>query len=184
MKAQKLRTRILISFDIVIVAFSVSVALLGYYVIEKNILERAQIKVRNDLNSAREIYAQEVGRVRDVVRLTAQRFFIKEAITDNDRETLNKELGRIRKQESLDVLTLTDSSGNVIIRSRNPSQTGDSQADDKLVGLVMASGQPVAGEGSRFGGPGVSRPRNTIDQPSVAKDTSWRFRNWNEKVHH
>ncbi|HLB73938.1 MAG TPA: cache domain-containing protein, partial [Sedimentisphaerales bacterium] len=74
-----------------------------------------------------------------------QRFFIKEAITDNDRETLNKELGRIRKQESLDVLTLTDSSGNVIIRSRNPSQTGDSQADDKLVGLVMASGQPVAG---------------------------------------
>ncbi|MBN2271483.1 MAG: cache domain-containing protein [Sedimentisphaerales bacterium] len=145
MKAQKLRTRILISFDIVIVAFSVAVALLGYYVIKKDVLERAQTKVKNDLNSAREIYDQEVGRVRDVVRLTAQRFFIKEAISDNDRQTLNRELGRIREQEFLDVLTLTDSSGNVIIRSRNPSQTGDSQGDDGLVGFVMESGQSVVG---------------------------------------
>jgi predicted P-loop ATPase len=30
----------------------------------------------------------------------------------------------------------------------------------------------------------VDRGRNTIDPESVAKDTSGRFRNWNEKVHH
>lgn len=26
--------------------------------------------------------------------------------------------------------------------------------------------------------------RNTLDPRTAAKDTSWRFRNWNEKVHH
>ncbi|HUT46097.1 MAG TPA: cache domain-containing protein [Sedimentisphaerales bacterium] len=145
MKAKKLRMRILVPFDIIIVTFSLLVAVFGYYVIQKDIIERAQTKVKNDLNSAREIYLQEINRVKNVVRLTALRFFLKDAISENDRETLSKELDRIRKAESLDVLTLTDSSGKVVIRSRNSSVIGDNQADDMLVGGILSNRQVIAG---------------------------------------
>jgi len=145
MKAKKLRMRILVSFDTVIVIFSLLVAVLGYYVIEKDIIKRAQTKVEHDLNSAREIYLREVEGVRDVVRFTALRFFLKDAISDNDRETLTRELDKIRKAESLDVFTLTDAFGKVFIRSRNPSVSGDSQADDEVVGQVLSSKDVVAG---------------------------------------
>ena len=145
MKAKKLRMRIVVPFDIIIVTFSLLVAVFGYYIIQKNIIERAQTKVKNDLNSAREIYVQEVENVKDVIRFTAIRFFLKDAISDNNQETLSKELDRIRKAESLDVLTLTDISGKVVIRSRNSSVVGDNQADDKLVLSVLSSRQVIAG---------------------------------------
>lgn len=145
MKAKKLRMRIVVPFDIVIVTFSLLVSAFGYYVIKKDIIERAQTKVKNDLNSAREIYLQETDRVRNVVRFTALRFFLKDAISENDKEALLKELDRVRRTESLDILTLTDSSGKVVIRSRNPSVVGDNQADDKLVGAILSSREVIAG---------------------------------------
>jgi len=145
MKTKKLRTNILVSFDIVIVAFSLLVAILGYYVIEKEVINRAQTKVKNDLNSAREIYIQELENVKDKVRFTALRFFIKDAISDNDRQTLTSELDKIRKSESLDILTLTDAFGKVINRSRNPSVTEDNQADDQMVGKVLSNREVITG---------------------------------------
>jgi two-component system NtrC family sensor kinase len=145
MKAKKLRMRILVSFDAVIVVFSLLVALLGYYVIEKDIVERTQTKVKNDLNSASVIYDEATEDIKDVVRFTAQRFFIKDAISVNDREAMTRELGRIREAESLDILTLTDAFGKVVVRSSNPSVSGDSQAQDSLVRRVLSSGEVVAG---------------------------------------
>ena len=145
MKTKKLRSRIVVPFDIIIVTLSLLFAILGYYVIKKDIIKRAQTKVKNDLNSAREIYAQELENVKDIVRFTAVRFFIKDTISAQDRDTLDKELARIRISESLDVLTLTDASGKVLTRSRNPSVTGDDQASDKLVKKVLSSREVVAG---------------------------------------
>ncbi len=145
MKTKKLRSRIVVPFDIIIVTFSLLVAVLGYSVIKKDIIKRAQTKVENDLNSAREIYTQELENVKDVVRFTAMRFFINDAISAQDKDTLDKELDRIRTSESLDVLTLTDASGTVLSRSRNPSVTGDNQASDKLISKVFSTKEVVAG---------------------------------------
>lgn len=145
MKARKLRTRIFISFLTVITVFALAVAVLGHYIIKRDIMEKAQARVRNDLNSAREIYQQEIERIRNVVRFTAVRFFIKDAISAQDRETLVRELDRIRRAESLDVLTLTDASGKVVVRSRNPSISGDSQSNDELVSRVLSRREIVAG---------------------------------------
>jgi hypothetical protein len=54
-------------------------------------------------------------------------------------------LENIRRGELLDVLTLTDKAGNVIIRSRNPSINGDNQSDDEFVSYVLSSKKVVAG---------------------------------------
>jgi two-component system NtrC family sensor kinase len=145
MKTKKLRSRIVVPFDIIIVTFSLLVAVLGYYVIKIDIIKRAQTKVKNDLNSAREIYTQELEKVKDVIRFTADRFFINDAISTQDNETLDKELNRIRTSESMDILTLTDASGKVISRSRNPSVTGDNQASDMLVSKVLSSSEVASG---------------------------------------
>lgn len=144
-KSKKLRMRILVPFDIVIVTFALLVAGLGYFVIKQDIIAKAQTKVKNDLNSAREIYAQQVKSVKDIIRFTALRFFLKDAISENDRDALSKELERIRTAESLDILNLTNSSGMVLVRSRNPSVIGDSQTNDMLVSKVLSSREIIAG---------------------------------------
>jgi two-component system NtrC family sensor kinase len=139
-----LTVKLVISFLAVIVVGGLVITLVGARLIGTGIVRQAQDKVRNDLNAAREIYRQESEKLKDTVRLTASRFFIKDALLNSDVKTLVEELERIRKAETLDILTLTDDAGRVIIRFRNPSISGDSQANDGLVSRVLASREAVA----------------------------------------
>jgi two-component system NtrC family sensor kinase len=100
--------------------------------------------VRTDLNAARHIYRDEIQGIKALLDLSAQRFFIKDAISENDIETLKRELEEIRKRDHLDILTLTDKNGRVIVRSRNPSIIGDTQANDELVSRVLLGVEAVA----------------------------------------
>jgi len=140
-----LRAKLIISFLAVIIICGLVATLVGMRLIGTGIIGQAQDKVRTDLNSAREIYREETENIKDIVRFTALRFFIKDAILDNDTERLQQELDEIRKRESLDVLTLTDKIGRVIVRSRNPSVSGDNQAHDELVSEVLSGEEVVAG---------------------------------------
>ena len=65
------KTRILFSFLMVILVLSVSIALLGYWVIQKDIIERAEQKVRHDLTTARTVYTAEIERIGEALRLVA-----------------------------------------------------------------------------------------------------------------
>jgi len=139
-----LKTKLVISFLAVILICGLVATLVGTRLIGTGIIRQAQDKVRIDLNSAREIYRQEGEYLKDKVRLTALRFFIKDALLKNDVDTLTEELGKIRKAESFDILTLTDSSGRVLTRTRNPSISGDSQAGDDLVSRILSTRQVIA----------------------------------------
>jgi len=140
-----LKTKLIVSFLAVIVIGGMVTTLVGTRLIGTGMVRQAQDKVRNDLNAAREIYRQESETLKDKVRFTAlRRFFIGEALLSNDIKALTQELERIRRAESLDILTLTDDTGRVVVRFRNPGVSGDSQADDSLVSRVLASRQAVA----------------------------------------
>jgi len=65
------KTRILSSFLMVILVLSMSIALLGYWVIQKDIIERAERKVRNDLKTARMVYTAEIERIGQALRLVS-----------------------------------------------------------------------------------------------------------------
>ena len=143
MKAS-LKTKLVISFLAVILICGLVATIVGTRLIGTGIIRQAQEKVRNDLNSAREIYRHESEDLKDKVRLTALRFFIKDALLKNDIKSLTEELENIRKVESFYILTLTDNKGRVLVRSRNPSVCDDSQADDDLVSYTLSSGQAVA----------------------------------------
>lgn len=87
------------------------VALAASWLINASIVDQAQKRVRNDLNTAREILNHEQQRVADVVRFTAHSPDLSAAIRSGDRRSIGAALEQIRQREQLDFLRLTDSEG-------------------------------------------------------------------------
>ena len=139
-----MRNKLIGSFLAVIVTTGAITTLVGVRMIGGGIVAQAQDKVRLDLNSAREIYQEALGDVGDAVRHTALRFFVREALAGGQMPRLAAELGQVRLREKLDVLTLTDSSGVVLVRTRNPAATGDGPPYSELVRRVLAGSGPLA----------------------------------------
>lgn len=81
--AVSIKTRILVSFLVVVLTLSVSIALLGYYVTKRDIFERAERRVLNDLNAARMVYTAEIERIGQSLRLISP---------DGDAEDLRRKL--------------------------------------------------------------------------------------------
>lgn len=63
-KTRSLKKMILLSMVSVILALGISVGLLGSYIINKDVVERAQDKVKNDLEAARSEYERETESIR------------------------------------------------------------------------------------------------------------------------
>lgn len=101
-----LRTKLTLYFSIVILVGVSLSAVIGVHLIGSTIIKQAQDKVRLDLNSAREVYLEEADNIKTVVRLTARRYFIRDALMAGDIKRLDDELQQIRAQEGLDFLTL------------------------------------------------------------------------------
>jgi two-component system NtrC family sensor kinase len=139
-----LKVKLIIGFIAVVIITSLVTALVGVKIIGNGIIREEQDRVRTDLYSAREIYQGELKEMKDLVRLTAERFFIKEAILESDMEIMEEELVRIREEENLDVLTCTDKDGVVLFRAGNTAVHGDSQAEDDLISSVLLNMEPAA----------------------------------------
>ena len=137
-------TKLILSFLLIIVIISLVFIVVGVQLISNRIVSEAQEKVRHDLNAAREIYLSKLCHINDVVRLTANRLDIEEAILSGSIEEAKIELLRIKNMEELDVLTITDASGRVLLRTSNLSLSGDDQSDDDLVKEVLDRQVPIA----------------------------------------
>jgi two-component system NtrC family sensor kinase len=112
-----LRSKLILNFSLVVLIGMTLSVIVGLRLIGKRLVEQAQDKVRLDLNSAWEVYQGESERIKDIVRLTAVRFFIKEEMSSNDLERLETELAAIREREGLDVMMLLDDRGNILLRT-------------------------------------------------------------------
>jgi len=143
MVGRSLKTRMLLSFLAVISLLSFLTALLGFYLIERVILHRAQSKVQSDLSFAREVYRHETKSIEDVVRMTAMGFFKRDAVALGNGDVLAGQLDEIRQAEGLDILTLTNADCRVLVRSRNASVVGDDQTGNAVLARALAGGKPV-----------------------------------------
>lgn len=139
-----LKTRLVGNFVVVITICGAVAAVVGVRMIGEGIVRQAQDKVRLDLNSARVICRQTVDQVRDTVRYTAGRFFVRDALVAGDLSRLMSELERIRQNESLDVLTLADAEGIVFVRARNPEVRGDNLATSEVIRKALSGRCVVA----------------------------------------
>ncbi len=130
------------SLVLVVLISGVISMIVGVRLLGDGIIKQAQDKVRLDLNSAREVYQEESGNIKDIVRLTAIRFFMRDAIVSKNRKKLQVELQRIRESEYLDILTLIDKEGNVLVRARNPENYGD-QLNDEMVDWIFLNKEVI-----------------------------------------
>jgi two-component system, NtrC family, sensor kinase len=116
----------------------------GIYIITTRINVLAQEKVRTDLNSAREVYGNEIGHIRDVVRFSASMPLAAQALTGHDRAAIAPFLSTLRRDEQLDILTMVDRRGRVLYRAGNAEVFGDRHDDEHLVTRALR-GEVMAG---------------------------------------
>jgi len=138
-----LRAKFILSFLAVICFGGIISLIFGTRLEHRTIFSLAQAKVRHDLAAAWMVYNEKLNDIRDIVRLNSSRESIQKAVKHNDAETLQRYLGRVREEFSLDTLTLTDSQGRVILRTNQLKIGKDDQLRDPLVSRAL-KGETVA----------------------------------------
>jgi two-component system, NtrC family, sensor kinase len=137
-------TKLMFAFLGIIVLISVVFTVVGVQVFGNRVVAEAQEKVTHDLNAAREIYLGELRHVDDVIRLTAGRYYLRDNMMAGNVQATTDELRRVMVDEQLDVLTVTDPSGRVLLRAGNIPGSVGSAAGDPLVAAVLATGEAKA----------------------------------------
>lgn len=118
--------------------------LTGLYVINARIISQAQEKVRTDLNSAREVYLNELEHLHDVVKFTARSPRATTALTTGNREALDSLLTNLLQGEQLDFLDIVNAYGQVVFRAGNPGRTGTYRWTGRFVPAALR-GAEVSG---------------------------------------
>jgi two-component system NtrC family sensor kinase len=137
-------TRLTLSFLTVII-ISLIFTVVGIQIATNLILSEAEERVRNDLNSARLIYQNSLDNISKAAKFTAIRTFTEDILEGNIAQTYIQELNRFKLSEGLDILTITDRNGIVVLRMNNLGSKGDDQSNQELVRLALSTKAPVAG---------------------------------------
>jgi two-component system NtrC family sensor kinase len=138
-------TKLTLSFLSIILLSSLIFTFSAIQIFNNRIIDEAQERVRNDLNAAREIYHTRLHQVEDAVNFTTIRLFIGDILEGDIRQEYMDELVRFKNSENMDILTITDNMGRVVLRVNNPSLKGDDQSQDEIVGEVLRTKRPVSG---------------------------------------
>lgn len=128
-----LRIKFTISFLVVICFGGIITLILGTRLEHRTIISLAQAKVGHDLDAAWMVYQEKLNDIRDLVRLNTMRESIQKALENQDLDILYRYLNKVRLDFDLDVLTITNKEGIVILRTSQPQVRGDDQSHDPLV---------------------------------------------------
>jgi len=141
-----LATRLTLNFLFIIIISSGIFTFVGVRIISDLISDEADERVRNDLNAARMIYMHEIDHVSQAAKFTAARTFIEDILLKDDfSRTYIDELTWFKVNEDLDMLTIADKNGRVVLQTNDPDRRGDDQSDQELVKIVLRDKKPVAG---------------------------------------
>ena len=144
MRNLSFRTMLLFSFIAVIITTGLCSTFVGIHMIGKNNVPAAKNQVRVDLHSARGILEEASLKIEDVIRLTSIRFFLYELLVNKNIEEMISILERIRNKENLDILSITDREGKVILRTRNPDQKGYFLKSRRLLEVILSSKNAIS----------------------------------------
>jgi two-component system NtrC family sensor kinase len=126
-------TKLIAGFLIISIFSSIFYTIIGITLIGNRVISEAQEMVSADLNSAYEIYSGELRHIEDVVQLTARRLIIQDFFTSGSTNIIQSDLNNERTYENLDILTVLDKSGNVLLRTNFPYNTGDNLSQQELI---------------------------------------------------
>ncbi len=136
--------RLMAGFLVIIVIISAVFSYVGIRFIENRVMTEAQNRVAESLMASTQMYAGELRATQQVVRLTADRIFLKDALRSGASGRAATVLRGVLQQEQLDFLVVTDARGRVLLRPANPSRIGDDRAADPLLKAALDRRQAVA----------------------------------------
>jgi two-component system NtrC family sensor kinase len=137
--------KLLLAFLLIIGLLSVMFGGVAIFLIGNRVVEEAQNRVESDLNAAREMYDAYSNSLYDLVRLSADRFYLRDALLAGFPDLAAGELLGTMLREGLDFLSLTDADGIVLLRAAHPGVKGDSQLGDGVVAAALSTRLPVVG---------------------------------------
>jgi two-component system NtrC family sensor kinase len=136
--------KLTISFLLLSIFTNIFFTIAGITFIGNRIISEAQERVHNDLNSAREIYIAELRHITDVVQLTARRPILQDIFATGVTENIQSDLEFEKKYEDLDILTVVDKSGIVVLRTNYPYNVGDDLSQQQIFKSVLKNEDIVA----------------------------------------
>ena len=142
---KSIQSHLILYFAIAILTPTIILSVIGTKIIYNEVINRAEMKTVSDLNSAKEIYRNNITGIESIARLTASRSLIISSLIQNNADTLQKELAQTLITEKLDFFTLVNDKGIVVCRGRNSFDKGDTLSDDKFVKQVFDTRQSIAG---------------------------------------
>lgn len=102
------------------------------------IINEAQERIKEDLNTARYVYTSKIRDIDRAIRWTSTRHVLKSELKDKSSLSIREELSELMVEEGLDFMTLVDRKGVVIYRIHNPKSTGDSLIHDPFIREALA----------------------------------------------
>jgi two-component system NtrC family sensor kinase len=133
---------------------------LSAVLINRTTLDEAQRRVSLDLRSAWDVLHNEMDRLQLFVTVLSTGKRVDDAFAIPDSPANRVALEQVRRQCGLDFLALTDSKGQVLVRSLEPYKTGDILSNDPFVsgalkgetrkGLALLSQQRLRDEGGNL----------------------------------
>jgi hypothetical protein len=133
----KLHLRVFLDFVLVIVLFGLLGAVLGAWLINRNILNEVQCRVSLDLESVWSVIDGELGRLHLFVSVLGTGKRVEGAYNNLFAPDSRIRLEEARRMFGFDFLSLTDSKGKVILRTLEPYATGDYLANDPFVSEAL-----------------------------------------------
>jgi two-component system NtrC family sensor kinase len=163
-----LRFKLILSFLVVIAIGGIVSLFIGTRLEHATIISQAEAKVRHDLASAWMVYHEKSNSIRDIIWLSAHRKFLRAALQSGRYEGVAAELEVTRRQFGLDILTVADGRGRVVVRARRPDVTGDDESGDPFVSRAL-EGRPTSGTVI------VSRAELLKEGPDLAEQAYFKF---------
>lgn len=131
------KTRLSLLFLVTVCLIGLISALIANSIVTNHIIHEVQERVKQDLNTARYVYASKVRDMDRSIRWASIRHVLKDVIKKRNVSPVHREFIDLMVEEKLDFVTLLDRSGTVIFRFHHPSVLGDSLLRDPFVRMAL-----------------------------------------------
>ena len=139
-----LKSRIVVSYSLILVLGGLSTSIIGIYVTERALLRQARQQTVYGAALARTIYAHRLQELQETVTLAASMSRLQAAMATGETNRMSDALAALRRERGLDFLSITDDEGRVVQRCAGPGDVGDTVSGVDPIRRALA-GEPAAG---------------------------------------
>ncbi|MFP4380694.1 MAG: cache domain-containing protein [Candidatus Sumerlaeia bacterium] len=130
-----LRLKMTVILTIVIFVANAALSVATILFTREVYIERVQDRVQSDLNSARRLYNQHIENIRRFLEgVAVEHAYVR--LSQSPQFSLAQQMQRIQSRGELDICTLLDAEGRVIMCSNNPDHQGDIIQHNPLIKLA------------------------------------------------